>query len=581
MNTPQPALDFMRRYLRPHWPKVLALFGLIGLQTLADLGMPRLLSGFVDQVSTGGQLETLLPLGLGFLGLTLLGQIGSVFNAWLATDIGLRATNAIRSDMVRHCLSLDMGWHNNTTPGSLIERIDGDATKLNAMMSQLIPQVASSLLLLTGAVIAVFLLDVRAGAVMLLISLVWLLIIHRTRNLAEPAFAAERESSAALFGVIEEHLAGTEDVRANGATGYVMRRFEDVSRVWRRTVLKSRFVGTVPWNLSNTYHSLALTGWLAMCIWFFFRGEISLGLVLALYRYMDLIGWPVQMLGRQLTDLQEATASAVRLRQLANTQPALIERGQRALPSGPLPVSLTQVSFGYADSVAQQLSQITLNLKPGQVLGLLGRTGAGKTTLARLLTRLYDPTHGDIVLGDVPLPEIAPEVLRRRVTMVTQDIQLFGDTLRNNLTLFEPGLTDDRLWRALETVGLREWAEAQPNGLDTRLSGGGIGLSAGETQLLAFARAFLRDPGLVILDEASSRLDPATEQRLERAVDALLRDRTAVIIAHRIATVERADVILVLEAGVIVEHGPRDVLAGDPSSRYAALRNHGAQELLA
>ncbi|MCB0065724.1 MAG: ATP-binding cassette domain-containing protein, partial [Caldilineaceae bacterium] len=214
-------------------------------------------------------------------------------------------------------------------------------------------------------------------------------------------------------------------------------------------------------------------------------------------------------------------------------------------------------------------------------LGVLGRTGSGKTTLTRLLYRLYDPDDGTIRLDGVDLRAVAPDELRRRVGVVTQEVQLFHATLRDNITFFDPQIDDAAIEAALAELGLLDWVRAMPDGLDTMLASGGHGFSAGEAQLLAFTRLLLRDPGLVILDEAASRLDPVTERRLEAAIDRLLENRTAVIVAHRLHTVQRADDILILENGAIVEYGARRVLAADPSSRFARLLQSGLEEVLA
>jgi ATP-binding cassette, subfamily B, bacterial len=222
------------------------------------------------------------------------------------------------------------------------------------------------------------------------------------------------------------------------------------------------------------------------------------------------------------------------------------------------------------------LDGVSFRLAPGAVLGVVGRTGSGKTTLARLLFRLYDPQTGTIRLGGTDLRRFRLAELRRSVGLVTQEVQLFRGTVRDNLTFFDPGVPDARLHNVLGRVGLEEWLHALPGGLDGETGGAGA-LSAGQAQLLAFARVFLRDPAVVILDEASSRLDPATEAQVEQALDALLAGRTGIVIAHRVATVRRADHILVLEHGRVVECGPRAVLEADTTSRFAALLRAGAR----
>jgi ABC-type multidrug transport system fused ATPase/permease subunit len=227
------------------------------------------------------------------------------------------------------------------------------------------------------------------------------------------------------------------------------------------------------------------------------------------------------------------------------------------------------------------LHDVTFDLPPGRVLGVLGRTGSGKTTLTRLLFRLYDPAQGSIRLGGVDLRDAGLGDLRTRVGLVTQEIHLFHASVRDNLTFFDRSIPDARILAVLDDLGLGAWYRGLPRGLDTKLAPGGSGLSAGQAQLVAFARVFLKDPGLVILDEASSRLDPATERQVEHAVDRLLAGRTGIIIAHRLGTVGRADRILILERGRLVETGPRAALAADPDSPFAQLLQRGLEEVLA
>jgi ABC-type multidrug transport system fused ATPase/permease subunit len=247
-------------------------------------------------------------------------------------------------------------------------------------------------------------------------------------------------------------------------------------------------------------------------------------------------------------------------------------------------VALPQEASG-GDEVRSEsgfaLRDISFSLPPGRLLGLLGRTGSGKTTLARLLFRLYEPTSGSIHLGGIDIRDLSVSGLRRGVGLITQDVQLFQASIRDNLALFNPRVDDARIEYSLRELGLWEWALRLPAGLDTPLGTAGQGLSAGEAQLLAFARVFLKDPGLVLLDEASSRLDPATEALLERAIDRLLRGRTAIVIAHRLRTVQRADDILILEHGRIAELGERAALAADSGSRFAQLLHTGLEEALA
>jgi ATP-binding cassette subfamily B protein len=317
--------------------------------------------------------------------------------------------------------------------------------------------------------------------------------------------------------------------------------------------------------------------------WLFQGGAITVGTVYLIVYYTDRILQPLNEITQQFQNVQKAIAGIHRVESLFAETPTIHETGQQTLPPGPLTVSFDGVTFGYsADQPV--VRDVSFCLAEGRVLGLLGRTGSGKTTLTRLLFRLYEPTGGEICLGDGQpraLGEYQLDALRSRIGLVTQEVQLFRATVRDNLTLFNPTISDARIRQVIDELGLHAWFDRLPAGLDSELVGEAGNLSAGEAQLLAFTRVFLQDPGLVILDEASSRVDPVTERLIERAVDRLLQGRTGIIIAHRLATVQRADEILILQEGVVQEYGPRTTLAANPQSRFAQLLQTGLEEVLA
>jgi ATP-binding cassette subfamily B protein len=312
----------------------------------------------------------------------------------------------------------------------------------------------------------------------------------------------------------------------------------------------------------------------------FFTHVITVGTVYLIYYYSTMLTRPVDLITQQMDDLQKVGASISRIADLYNARNTILDGKDSCRAAGALEVAFEQVSFGYNDD-EMVLHDVSFHLQPGEVMGLLGRTGSGKTSIARLLLRLYDIQEGAIRLNGQDIRTMPLTDLRQRIGMVTQDVQLFHATVRDNLTLFNKQILDEKVLQVLQDLGLWEWYTALPDGLNTKLEAGGGGLSAGQAQLLALTRIFLADPGLVILDEASSRLDPATEQLLERAIDKLLSNRTAIIIAHRLTTITRANKILVLEQGHIREFGERQALLSDPNSRFSHLLHTELQEALA
>ena len=572
---------FLQTYLAPQRAHLVILAMLMLIDLVLQLGLPRVVQTFIDSATHQAELRTLLWIGVAYLAVAI-GQNWTLVGwQYVAQNIGLIATNRIRSDLTLHCLKLDMGFHNTRTPGELIERVDGDVSKLQNFLSQFLVQVILNGLLLVGVVVLLFLLDWRVGlpsVVSVVVAVVCARVVTRTLTTYS---AKERQTSAELFGLLEERLSGTEDIRANGAVAYVLRRHIERARALFHASIIRALLGMISWRSLNTAIEIGAILSLTIGALLALDGVLTLGQVYLIFAYTTMLNRPVEELMRQLDDLQQALASMARVQQLFVTQPQIVdaERGT-LLPPGPLAIDLDGVSFAYSDD-EPVLREVSAHAPAGATLGIVGRTGSGKTTLTRLLLHLYDPTSGMVRLGGVDLRCVPNANLRARVAVVTQDIQLFSATVRDNLTFFDPTVSDARVWAALDTLGMGAWARAQPNGLDTLLASGGAGLSAGEAQLLAFARAFLRDPGLIILDEASSRLDPATERLLEQALTQLLLGRTAIIIAHRLGTLERVEHILILEDGRVRERGRRAELVRDPDSRFAHLLKVGMEDVLA
>lgn len=577
---------FFIKYISPLRKKAALLAVLILAMIGLQLVNPQIIRYFIDTATAtgvaGAKTQSLVWAALTFLGAALLLQGISVAAVYVGEDIGWRATNQLRADLALHCLRLDMSFHNNHTPGEMIERLDGDIADIAVFFAQFVLRVLGNLLLLLGVITVLLWEDWRISLALTLYTVVALISFYYMRKKAVPYWEATRQAAADLFGFLEEQLSGTEDIRASGAVPYVMRtlfKFSTVRLVRQVKGGDMEILFVMMWFALYTLGQLVAfgSGYLL-----FQQGVITVGTVYLIVYYTDRILQPLNDITNEFQNVQKAMAGINRVEALYEIESKIQDTGQQTLPTGPLAVAFDAVSFGY---VAEEpvLRDISFALPKGRILGLLGRTGSGKTTLTRLLYRLYDPTAGSIGLSASERQDIRTlplDGLRGRIGMVTQEVQLFRATVRDNLTFFNPEISDARILNVIETLGLDEWYNRLPRGLETELETEGGTLSAGEAQLLAFTRIFLADPGLVILDEASSRLDPATERLIERAVDRLLENRTGIIVAHRLGTVQRADDILILQDGCVQEYGARATLAADPNSRFYALLQTGLEEVL-
>lgn len=581
MNIPlQQYGRLLADYLRPQSRRVLYLGLLLVGGICLQIVNPQILRHFIDAAREGATQGTLMAVASLFIAAAVLTQGLAVVSRYFSEKVGWVATNALREDLALHCLRLDMDFHNRRTPGEMIERIDGDVGTLAEFFSQLVVHILGNILLLMGILAALYWEDWRIGAAMTLYAAVCLLVLGALRNIAVPYWEKARQASADLFGFMEEQLSSTEDTRANGGVGHAMRRLYGFTaqrlNTERRAGVASIWLRIAMTLLYTLGHAVAL----ALGYHLFKEGSVTIGTVFMINHYTNNLFRPLMTITRQMEDLQKAGAGVSRIDELRRTQSQIKDGPGFELPSDAFAVEFDRVTFGYnADEPV--LRDISFRLEPGKTLGLLGRTGSGKTTLTRLIFRLYELDAGHIRLGGHDLRQASLEQVRSQIGMVTQNVQIFKATVRENLTFFDPAIGDRHIMDVLEDLGLGAWYQKLPQGLDTRLESGGGGLSAGEAQLLTFTRVFLRDPRLVILDEASSRLDPATEQLIERAVDRLLQGRTAIIIAHRLGTVERADEIMVLEHGGVLEYGPRKTLVADPDSRFSHLLRTGMTEVLA
>lgn len=573
--------SLLLRYLRLQRGQVFLLTVLLVIDIGLQLANPQVVRFFIDNIESANGLSKLLTAASIFIGIALIRQIVQVAGAYVGENVAWSATNALRSDLALHCLTLDLSFHKVHKPGELIERVDGDVNKLANFFSRLVIQLSTNLLLLVGVLVLLWQVNWQIGLSITVIALFGAYAVQWLNKRVVPRWEKVRQVETELFGSLEEWLNGTEDIRVNGATDYVLGQLHRLSRGRWLSVRHAMNLNVFVITLPITVFTLAYVAAHILGAGLFQNSLLTIGTLYLVFYYIDVIKSPLWEILRQVENLQEASASINRISSLFAEKPTIHDGVGADFGTGAMEVQFGQVNFHYADEPEHLvLKGIDFKLPAGRVLGLLGRTGSGKSTLTKLLFRFYDPIAGTICLNGIDIRQAQQNQLRQRIGMVTQEVELFYASVRDNLTLFDNQIPDEIVRQVIEEVGLNSWFATLPQGLDTLLEGN-KGLSVGQAQLLAFARVFLRNPGLVILDEASSRLDPATEQLIERAIDRLLTGRTAIIVAHRLGTVQRADEIMILENGQIWEHGERLELASDPTSHFAHLLQVGMEQVMA
>ncbi len=560
----------LSHYLRPHWLQMGLLATILCSTICVQVVTPLVASNFVDRTTSGGSLHDLTVLALLIMGLALVRQGLAVTETYVAENVSWTATNALRTDLIAHLLRLDATFHTAHMPGELIERVDGDVATLARFFSRFVVYILGNVFLLVGVIGLLYHVDWRIGLAMSAFVILALTAMLRIRTVATPAWDADRQANADFYGFLGEYLAGLEDIRSSGAGAFVLRRCAEVMQAWLVVTRKAQMWG---YSLSATSLGMFALGTVvafALSATLFKAGTLTIGTIYLIFQCTEMLSQPTEQIRNEVQDLQQADASIARVQALLNTLPRVVNGPGVVLPPGPLAVELDNVCFSYAQG-APVLRNVSFSLTPGRVLGVVGRTGSGKTTVTRLLLRFYDPLAGVVRLGGVDLRQMHVAAIRARIGLVTQEVHLFHASVRDNLTLFDEQVPDERIITVLDTLGLTGWLQVLPQGLDTPLGSDGAGLSAGQAQVLACARVLLRDPDLVILDEPSSRLDPATDRLMQTALAQLFKGRTAIIVAHRLTTLAYADDILILENGQVCEYGSRLTMVADPTSRFAEL----------
>ena len=529
--------------------------------TAAKLASPLVIMVGIDQGVIAKNLGVVTTASLVLTAVLVVQYVTQRVSVYSVAWVAERYLRALRVRVFRHLINLDMGFFGRSKTGVLVARMTSDIESLTEFANQGAVSVVSSALMVTGVTVAMFLVDVTLAFAVLALMPLLIVMSLVFRRYADRAYQAIREQIGQVLGALQEGISGVRVVQAYTQERHQAIEFGRVNQRYFEANLSAAKA------IASYFPAVDLLASLGIALILFVGGSrvldgtMSFGSLVAFLLYLGYFFEPIVQLSNVYNLLQAALAALSKLFGILDTKAAVAEADRPATLEEPVcgEISFRGVTFGY-DPDTPVLEAINLDIVCGQRVAVVGETGGGKSTLAKLAVRFYDPTAGTVSIDGLDLRDLSFASLRRHVALVPQEGYLFGGTLRDNLAFARPGISDEEIWAVCATVGIADWVRSLPERLDTEVRERGSRLSSGERQLVALTRALIADPALIVLDEATSNLDPETEARVEAALSVLLKGRTAMVIAHRLQTARRADRVVLVDKGRIIEEGTHDDL---------------------
>jgi ABC-type multidrug transport system fused ATPase/permease subunit len=547
--------------LRPYRGRVVLGFLALVAATAAALAPPPLAKLAIDKGITPGDVSTLDWVVLAFLGSAFVYWGAAQAQTYLVGWVGQRALQDLRISIFSHLQSLSIGFYSRNKAGVLVSRMSNDVEALDQLVTDGVVTLFQSSLTLIGTAVILLVLDVKLALITFLVFPLLGAGSLAFRIASADAYRVTRERIASITAYLQETLSGIRVVRAFAQEPRHQRRFAELNESNREANMKTVYLNAAYFPVVELLSAVMVTVILVVGGFEYLHGHTTLGTVAAFVFALNNFFDPIQQLSQLYTTYQSGMAALDKIFELLDEQPDLVERAD-GLQLGRLrgEIEFRDVSFRYGEEGEWALRDLDLLVPAGQTVALVGATGAGKSTLAKLVARFYDPTDGAVLVDGHDLREVAAPSLRSQLGIVPQEGFLFSGTIRDNIAFGRPDATDEEVAAAARAVGADEYIESLERGYDTEVGERGVQLSAGQRQLVSFARALVADPRILVLDEATANVDVHTEGRIEEGLRRLLAGRTAIVIAHRLSTIRSAGNIVVLDHGRIAEQGTHDEL---------------------
>jgi len=553
-------LAMLVRFTRPYRTRTLFSIGSLLLATAFALAPPLLAKYAVDDGIRQHDLAKLWWIVGAFLLFGLLSWGMSYVQTYLTGWVGERILADLRNHLFDHLQDLSLGFYERNRAGVIISRLTNDVEAIDQLVTDGVTSLVQNSLTLLGTAILLFVLDWRLALATLVVIPFMSVASVIFRKRSARAYAAVRERLGLVTATLAEDIAGMRIVQAFTREKTNMRQFREVTERYREANMETVLLNGLYFPFVDLLSTVALAVVLGYGGHLYFQSAITLGTLFAFMLYVQNFFDPVQQLSQLYGTFLSATAALDKIVDVLDQEPELVDRpGALELPRVDGDVAFDGVRFGYGDG-PEVLHGLDLDVPAGTTVALVGHTGAGKSTIAKLLARFYDPREGRITIDGHDLREVTQASLRRQLGIVPQEGFLFAGTVRDNIAFGRPDASPEEVVSAAETIGANDFILRLEDGYETDLQERGSRLSLGQRQLVALARALLADPRILILDEATSSVDIGTERKIERALRTLLAGRTAFVIAHRLSTIRDADLIVVLEHGQVVEQGTHDEL---------------------